>query len=641
MTQNWRDLPFSKGFVLAKRDLGDLAHFTKKHLPGGWVLWRDDAVETDISTTPNDNFVVIRGHWIDTADDAVSGATAKQLLDAFNREGSLGLHRRIARIGGRYVIIIKHDSDLWVYNDATGLRSVYYTLDESIVASHLNLLTLLDPHTPSFSAKDTMRAMDLTPYPSVRQLLPNFRLNLATATTERFFPFEPNRFLSMSSEERLVQVEKIWQRVSTYYLQRAENLTISITGGLDSKLMLAMCGRFSTEFHAYTYGVTNASDKRAESLEFDITQVKSMLPALKLKSHQFLDITTRAQVSEPLKSVVASNTWGHHGPYLVPLYREIFPGDGWFHLRGSGVEIIRRYWPVTDTSLSSLLRPLRTPGGPPIENRAKALGYDQPQHGYHLMDLVYWEIRMGKWHAEILNEQDAAFETFLPISVREIYELLLAFNETERENALAVWELINRNNPILNFWGANDPRNIYEQWRDERELQPADQLPKDEATSDSSADEDSKSVMINLSKEQFLQGNSHSIEVCKTPTDGALSLTIDQPYRKPSGAGYFEWQVRLNNEILIKCDGALTTTPTTVTFWNLPKESKVVVALLAHRNGPRESDSWERASRTAVGPVKFFPGNIDGDERLKIGCDNPYAEISDTPSKYSPTWLPN
>src|SRR5699024_6605688 len=82
-------------------------------------------------------------------------------------------------------------------------------------------------------------------------------------------------------------------------------------------------------------------------------------------------------------------------------------------------------------------------------------------------DLFYWEIRMGKWHSEILNENDAAFETVLPHNSRRILKLLLSYSPEQRKSSFAVKELINSNAPILNFFGVNDKRNLYEIVRDE------------------------------------------------------------------------------------------------------------------------------------------------------------------------------
>lgn len=620
MSQNLRDLPYSKGFVLAQEDFRDPAHFSKVNLPSGWFLWKDEAVKTDIATFADD-FIIVRGHWVDTSEEAQEDGTAQQLMSVLRTTGEIGFLRRLARFGGRFVLIVRHDNEVRVYNDATGLRSVYYSNQRPLVASHLHLLNELDHGPRTHDRNSTIRALDATPYPHIRQLLPNFRLDPTTSSVERFFPFEPNRFTTMSNAERLQEVEKIWKRVMDYYLDQSNNLAISITGGLDSKLTMAMCGSSSNRFHAYTYGVSNAQSASAKTLEFDIEQVKSMLPVLDVRSHQFLDITEKEPLSESLDELIQFNTWGKHGQYLVPLYRKMFPEDNWFHLRGTGVEIIRRYWAADKTDLESLLSVLRKPGTPPLEERAKRFGYHESQYGYNLMDLLYWEIRMGKWHAEILNEQDAAFETFLPISVRDIYELLLAFSLEEREQATAVWELINRNYPVLNFWGANRTDNLYEQWRDER-IERANASPDPENTF--------SGLELKFKKGDFQEDNTRCLRIYETPSSGALKFTINQPYRKTSAAGHFEWQVLLDGTAVVKCDGAITMTPTTVTLWNLPQGSTLEISLRSMRSIAEKSRSWESASLTTIDDGQFFPTNIDGGGELRVGCDNPFATILNT-----------
>src|SRR5699024_7177210 len=62
---------------------------------------------------------------------------------------------------------------------------------------------------------------------------------------------------------------------------------------------------------------------------------------------------------------------------------------------------------------------------------------------------------------------DAAFETVLPHNSRRILKLLLSYSPEQRKSSFAVKELINSNAPILNFFGVNDKRNLYEIVRDE------------------------------------------------------------------------------------------------------------------------------------------------------------------------------
>src|SRR5699024_5810128 len=80
-----------------------------------------------------------------------------------------------------------------------------------------------------------------------------------------------------------------------------------------------------------------------------------------------------------------------------------------------------------------------------IEEKVKKFNYDVNNFDYHVLDLYYWEIRMGRWMAEVLNETDLSFETLLPFNMRELMDISLSFNIEERKNNFMFNELINRN----------------------------------------------------------------------------------------------------------------------------------------------------------------------------------------------------
>src|SRR5699024_7725769 len=103
----------------------------------------------------------------------------------------------------------------------------------------------------------------------------------------------------------------------------------------------------------------------------------------------------------------------------------------------------------------------------------------------------------------------------------------------EREKATAIYELINRNKPLLNFWGANDSRNLYERWRDDSSrVKPhtaSDSFGRTAASRERLMTDASRS--LSLSKNEFFLGNTKRILVYSTREGGTLSFVIDQPYR--------------------------------------------------------------------------------------------------------------
>src|SRR5699024_3530119 len=70
---------------------------------------------------------------------------------------------------------------------------------------------------------------------------------------------------------------------------------------------------------------------------------------------------------------------------------------------------------------------------------------------------------MGRWHSEILNENDVCFETVMPFNMRAMIDISLSYSRIQRRSGYLFEELINKNFPILNFYGKNEKKNLYEQ----------------------------------------------------------------------------------------------------------------------------------------------------------------------------------
>lgn len=98
-----------------------------------------------------------------------------------------------------------------------------------------------------------------------------------------------------------------------------------------------------------------------------------------------------------------------------------------------------------------------------LDSTLKRFGYPNALHDFVASDMFYWEIRMGRWLAEIYNETDPAFDSISPMNMRAIVELGLAGSEDERRSGIMFTELIDRNWPELNFPGINNRNNLYKQ----------------------------------------------------------------------------------------------------------------------------------------------------------------------------------
>src|SRR5699024_12596062 len=98
-----------------------------------------------------------------------------------------------------------------------------------------------------------------------------------------------------------------------------------------------------------------------------------------------------------------------------------------------------------------------------LTNEQNVKFYCSDLYDYNLLDLAFWETRMGRWHAEIVNETDIAFQSFIPYNMRALIDISLSFPYEIRKSIQFFRNLINRNYPVLNFFCYNNFNILYEQ----------------------------------------------------------------------------------------------------------------------------------------------------------------------------------
>lgn len=626
---NWRDIPFAGGFVYTTNEYQSVAHFKQIQLPGNRSFWCDDSKTLSIKITDDQHFAIVYGHFVDTLENVSDKELANSLLSAW-QVGTEAFHSRIDRLAGRYVVCIGNKEESFVYHDATGLRSVYYSDESNLASSHINLLTSLEPHAEHLTVKGASLAADYSIFENVWQLVPNFRLAFEKRQSERFFPRRENPFKDWSNEDRYSRIESIWQKVMDGYAAKYDKIAISITGGMDSRLMLAMSKNYWHKLEAFTYGFSEqpeSDSKWSKTMTMDFEIVSNLRDRVNFARHRFVEITDKQPVDPDLRATMVKNTSGRHGFYLVPHYRKLFEGDGWIHIRGTGPEIVRRQF-GGNSSFESTIKTLTLEGSPDFTDRARAMGYDKDNFGYLSKDLAYWELRMGKWHSEILNETDAAYDTLLPMSVREIYEIMMSFSDFERSSALPIKELINRNVPEFNFLGMNDRRNLFEQWRDEK----LTQEPKELIGTPRLLDAEGKEIpfyagepnLLYLPAESFVSGSSISADLLKMDKPGNLSIKFQQSWTSKVGKGYFDWKIIVDGKTVAKCDGSIISEPIHIKLQNLHSDALVSIGISAKRSP--QSPSWARASKLKVLNVQVSDTTDDGGV-LTVAADDNRVEV--------------
>lgn len=460
-----RDHRFVGGFYLTSDTTHSIENFHPLNLTSNWTFWHD-ARGNLISKGGQDRTQVVLFGTFYHLEEHDPELAVERLLQAYE-VSETKFEDELDLMVGRYVVVVSTSKNNFVYHDALGTRSVYYSTTSDDVSSHFNLLAETIQAESDRTWDEARMAMDLTPSSQIRQLLPNFRLNCESRVPNRYFPIEENEFVGWSHEKKQAEITRLWKHSIDSLLSNNKSVVFSITGGLDSRLSIAMARDHWSDLNLYTYGTKHPKNTHySKVMNRDYLIAQSLVEVIQPKNYKFLHLAQNQRLTPELTGLLKTNSLTRHGPGLVQRYRMEFPGGDWIHVRSTGIELLRNYF-GSNESMQSIIKMCETDGATDFQDRVKDLGYDSPQHGYNRKDLLYWELRMGKWHSEVLNENDAAFETVLPHNNRRIIKLFLSYPISQRRDAFAIKELINSNAPLLNFFGVNDTRNLYEIMRDE------------------------------------------------------------------------------------------------------------------------------------------------------------------------------
>ena len=653
--------PYPRGFVIFRRD-------SSPALPEDWStvslgdsewVFAHDHLETPeiVAVGDGDRWVLVHGLCLYAGDDERDMTPAQRLAEAAATDESSFLDL-LDVMGGRHLVLLGTAHDYSLYQDATGMRSVYFSSEADLVASHVHLLNGLQPHTNRTQDQGLngfMRAWDRTPFLGIDAMLPNHSLTVPGYDIARFFPRETNRFSQRTVQDRIVEFRSLWDRQWRQLLAQRNELVMSVTGGNDSRTSLALLANEMDSIKTFTYTVPDfMTTDWARSLQRDRLIVEQIKTCVNL-NHRYISMGSQSPtISYAAKTAIEKNSVGTHGTWLLPHYIKNFSGERVIHIRGNSFGVYKAPWGTrkSNDNIEGLRKRYSTltksdQPDEPAESRehhflngVKRWEYNQDLFGYHRLELLYWEIRLGRWASEIYNETDIAFASFDPTNVRSLIENALSFTLSEKRNNFFQSELINSAYPILNFPGKNDTRNLYEQTRTglhrstppHKNETPIDLEPTMELTTEANHKPSTLSTVgendLFIPAEIFLPGTTAARKIKPIPANGTLTFTLSSPYSKREARNSWYYQVTVDGVPYARWEGALRRRPTHVTLTNLKPTSKVEIQAVALRNR-QGIDSWEGATRATITDLLFSEEQVTGNPR--IATDYPGSVLESGP----------
>ena len=352
-------------------------------------------------------------------------------------------------LGGRWALVATDADTALLLHDANGLRQVVHAQDGGVwAASDTPLLghalRLEDDaeaverfvESPYFQRSDTAWwPGDRTRCAGVRQLLPNHVLDLGSGAVRRFWPSAPLEPRTL--ESGVERGTAILQGMMAGAARRAP-LTVAVTAGVDSRILLGGARDVAGEVSFYTY-VHHQIDRN----HADVAIPQRLFRRLGL-SHRVIDCITPeafATSDDPdlaeYRSVYLSNTAVPHpvwGAISYTMSQEV-PDDHILVKSNCNAGTKNSHgWAVHERGgdggrpgvpLAGFMGMRGNEFAVQEFGRWAASAQSVAPLGYDFYDLFYCEQRMGRWQAADWLERDLDHETFDPANSREYCAALL------------------------------------------------------------------------------------------------------------------------------------------------------------------------------------------------------------------------
>ena len=583
----YKQLLYKKGFIFGKDNTTKPFEHWKTIKISDYVFYYDEEVKVAF-VQEGEKWVLLFGHAIDIEYEISNNQKMVEILIERLSNSEQEFFERLDWISGRYMIIYYDGKSVKVVNDATGMRAVFYSKKSNIIASHAELLKNVIGTGNSQKIRSEW-ARDygtyhipghFTPFEDVYFLTPNTYLILDTGKVKRFFPRKPLEIIN--HEVVANNIVRLVRKQLDVLNKEYDNFLFSLSAGIDSRTTLSIMKEYQEKTTFFTY-YKKENDKQsysAKSLEIDRSVVKNMADNLNL-NHSFISIDQNLQSQEldQFKQILRKNTFRPHNYQLAKKYYDKFNSND-LHIRSNILEIGRAFYRTNRKKLPKTMNGIDMAhclSPKAIDNNEIAMLFEEFYnttqmdniYNYDPYDILYWEYRMGTWHALLILESDPSHETFIPFNARVILEQFLSVSTQSKKKYYIFKEIIDKSWPVLNYWNINS-----------------------KITLDNLIDRDTLEHGIPLSKATYRGGNVHNQEkeveikyrnyvtrskfnmTNSAPTKGdfaeivlpiiasklidkSLLIQVRSVYENPKNKGRLVYQLLVNNRVILEEDIAM------------------------------------------------------------------------------------
>ncbi|MBH8566462.1 hypothetical protein I8748_30650 [Nostoc sp. CENA67] len=442
----YKDLLFRRQFLITPDRCEELEHWQHKTL-GKFHIYAHPDIELNVIDENHEKpKMALIGYMIDP--NFPEQTNIDILRSIYNSINSIdGICKYLYDMAGRFVLVIDDPKDTFIFHDACGLRSVFYTQEGK--STYIGSQPLVFKYVMPIKYDERFHIYNESKYkksniehwiPSgcslfkdIFHLVPNHYLRLSTFEQVRYWP---NKELQDEPLEYVAgKVSELLER-----LMKAGNyrfsLAFSLTAGFDSRTLLSACKAIAPDIYFYTLQY-----RKLTLLAHDIAIPNKLLGSLGYDHHV---IDCRKKTDPSFAQVYALNTPISHnndwGDIAYGMMVGGYPSDR-IAVKGNCSEAGRSYYRTLYETTGNH-QPLETPeqiidliqrGWYEIPFVCEQIRdwYNQTKpvsevSGIDILDLFFWEHRMGSWQAQSQLEWDLVQEVYTPFNHRRLLEIMLS-----------------------------------------------------------------------------------------------------------------------------------------------------------------------------------------------------------------------
>lgn len=413
--------------------------------------------------------IIMLGYVLDIRD---SKKDSNEILKHLSKQYKISreyFYDALDYLNGRYILIVDDSDDTQVYTDATSMKPIYYW-NKELFGSHEVIVREVVKKNRNVTLKTrwTNGYMDYTGTQSIYKFNCNNYFSFKENQFSRYFP----RYdIENQSAEEIAEKTIPFLKNQVEWLSKLDKtLYLSLTGGMDSKVSLAILKSIKSKLNLFTYLID--FEKEKEGPRKDIyTRDKELVDRLvynfdlKHKYYNFEDLNIPDEFIKQMKYNFSSA----HSDEVAYLVRENMDFNS-IHIKSniyemaklpytqSGYKVtkIEDGYNISKKWLPRSIRDKNDIGKKMYLDAARRCNLNREEIlNANLSMMLYLESKLSNWHSSITQETEGIQETFIFFNSKFLLRNLLSLKMDERRNTILLSLYIKAFWPFLNYQVAN------------------------------------------------------------------------------------------------------------------------------------------------------------------------------------------